>query len=309
MERRAIIALLLSFVVFLVFMYVGGKTRLTGPKTPAEKVAKPEAPPAPKPETPPSVAERPAPPPRAAVRPAREVVVNTPLYKAVFSEQGASLKSFQLKKFLQSMPFKILFDFSLGPVSFDVERYQDPAKSEVRLKDLVRTAPTQEQPLSLSWEGKQLKIPPRLFYEASQTELNLKADATGEVSFTAVTPEGVVLTRTYTFNAQNYGIDLSDTMDNRSSQALKGQLDLTLTAGEDLSRKGYLTFTGSVDNRVKTIKQGKIEELETFTGRIDWAGLDKGYFLLAMAPKAVAKSAVTVAESRRPTLFTSAPRT
>jgi YidC/Oxa1 family membrane protein insertase len=296
MEKRAIIALALSFLVFLVFMYIGGKTRQVPPPEPvAEQAAKPEAP------APPSEAAQPVAPlttaPTPSARPAREVVVDTPLYIAVFTESGASLKSFKLKNYRESMPFPTLFSFSLGPVGFEVERYQNPqANDNGPYKELVRTDPGQVLPLSLGWEGKQVNLPATLFYEADQAKLSLKENESGVLRFRAVGPEGVTITKTYKFKASAYAFDLEASLANRSGQPLEGHLDLYLTGGEDPGRKGYLAFAGSMDKRYETVAQGKIKESKSFSGDVHWVGLDEGYFFVAMAPTGKGQNTVTVTE-------------
>ncbi len=296
MEKRALLALALSFLVFLIFMYIGEKTRQVSPP-PAEKVARPESPPA----TPPEAAltateQRPAPPALPPSRPPQEVVVDTPLYRAVFSELGGSLKSFQLKKYRETMPFTTLYSFSLGPVGFEVERYQDPKTAEPAYKQLVRISPTQALPLGVSWHGEELEVPARALYEASDKQISVTVGETRSLRFKTVGPAGVTITKTYTFNPETYAFDLEVTVANPSPQTLNGNLELALTAGEDPFRKGYLLFAGSVDKRYQTLKEGKLKEHKTFSGAINWAGLDEGYFLLAMAPAQGTKGAVTVTE-------------
>jgi YidC/Oxa1 family membrane protein insertase len=297
MEKRALIALGLSFLIFLAFMYIGEKSRQApAPTPPAGQVAQPETPVAPQPVAIPPAAPRPATPAPAPSRPAQDVVVDTPLYKAVFTELGGSLKSFQLKKYREEMPFTGLYHFSLGPVSFEVERYQDPQAVEANYKQLVRTAPAQSLPLSLTWQGQEVSVPARLFYEASDKKISVKEEERRVLRFKAVSPEGLTLTKTYTFNAKTYAFDLEVSAANGGSQTLKGTLDLALSGGEDPSRKGYLIFAGSVDKRYETVKEGKLKDPKTFTGAVHWAGLDEGYFFLAMAPKEGSQASVSVAE-------------
>ena len=126
MERRALIALALSFVVFMAFIYYGEKTKSPTAPAPATQTA-PAPPAAPAPAPPPAAAPAtpPASPPvkASATRPAKDVVVDTPSFRAVFTELGGRLKSFQLKKYKDRMPFTPIYHFKLGPVAFEVERY------------------------------------------------------------------------------------------------------------------------------------------------------------------------------------------
>jgi|UniRef100_A0A7C3SIH6 YidC/Oxa1 family membrane protein insertase len=290
MEKRALIALGLSFLVFLIFMYIGEKSRQVSP--PAEKVEAPAALPEASPPAPAAAKpEAPVPPPS---RPPQEVVVDTPLYRAVFTELGGSLLSFELKKYRETLPFASLYSLSLGPVAFEVERYQDPKTAETANKQLIRTSPVQALPLGVSWQGEGVDIPARLLYEASDKKIFLQEGESRTLRFRAVSPEGVAITKTYKFNPQTYAFDLEVTLTNRTAETLQGNLGLALSTGEDPTRKGYLAFASSWDKRYETINQGKLKEPKTFTGGIKWAGLDEGYFLLSMSPRPGTQASVTV---------------
>ncbi|MEW6659453.1 MAG: membrane protein insertase YidC [Thermodesulfobacteriota bacterium] len=301
MENRALIALALSFVIFIAFMYFGQMMPpAVAPQKPAPQAeVKPGAPP-PAPTPAPGPAAQPAPPPKSpAARPAKDVTVDTPLYKAVFSEQGGALKSFQLKKYQESMPFTLLRRFQLGPVDFEVQRYQDPEKLGSALKELVRVKKGGELPLTLRWEGQDLKVPGNILYQASQPALTLKPGQQASLKFTGVSPEGLVFIKNFTFKSDSYAFDLAVKMENRTKQAQEGQLDLALAAnyaGEEPSGFGFLGFHASVNHRIEQYKSGSLKELKTFTGKVDWAGLDEGYFMTTMVPLAAPKSLLTIKE-------------
>jgi YidC/Oxa1 family membrane protein insertase len=302
MERRALIALALSFLVFVVFIYYGDKMKR--PLRPAPSTQTSEAPPqAPAPPAPPPVAARPAPPappPRRPpmARPAKDVVVDTPLFRAVFTEQGARLKSFLLKKYKDRMPYKSLYHFKLGPVSFELDRYLSPAKAGVTSKNLVRDGSSNKLPLTVSWQGKTLNAAGLGLCEASTSALTLKDGDKGTLKFTCVNPEGLTFVKTFTFKADSYGFDLVVQVANHTGQPLDGQLNLDLSenfAGEEASRFHFLGFNGSINNKTQDIKSGGLKETKTFTGKVEWAGLDEGYFMTTMIPES-AKAWVTLTE-------------
>jgi YidC/Oxa1 family membrane protein insertase len=309
MEKRALIALALSFVVFMSFIFLGEKLKKpSAPEAPPAKTeaaapAAPEARPAPAPAVP--AAKVPAAKASAASalpqgRPAREVVVDTPLYRAVFTEQGGRLQSFQLKKYREAMPFTPISAFKLGPVNLELERYQDPGNSGVNPKELVRAGKSTELPLGLSWEGKDLAVPALLNYEASKTNLTLSPGDKGTVQFTGVSPEGVTFTKTFTFKSDSYSFDLAVKVANRTSRALEGSLSLELSedfAGEEASRFNFLGFNSSINNHQEEIKSGSVKEFKTFAGKVDWVGLDEGYFLTAMVPLRAPKGLITLKET------------
>ncbi|MDP1762009.1 MAG: membrane protein insertase YidC, partial [Deltaproteobacteria bacterium] len=302
MERRALIALVLSFVVFMAFMYYGEATKRPTTPSPATKTA--GAPPAATAPAPPPGAVRPTPPASPPVkapssRPAKDVVVDTPSFKAVFTELGGRLKSFQLKKYKDRIPFESIYHFKLGPVAFEVDRYLNPAANGLKSKDLVREGGANELPLTLSWEGKTLNLPGLALYEASTSALTLQAGDKGTLKFTCVSPEGLTLVKTFTFKGDSYGFDLAVQVTNNTGQPLDGQLNLDLSenfAIEDPDRFHFLGFNGSINNKLEDMKSGGLKETKTYTGKVEWAGLDEGYFMTAIIPDS-AKSWVTLSEA------------
>ena len=301
MERRALIALALSFAVFMAFMYYGEKTKrpaappAVSQTTTAPQAAQAPAPPAAAaPQTPPAA----TPVKAASTRPAKDVVVDTPSYKAVFTELGGRLKSFQLKKYKARLPYEPIYHFKLGPVAFEVERYLNPAANGLKPKDLVREGGANELPLTLSYEGKTLNVPGLAHYEASASALALQAGDKGTLKFTCVSPEGLTLVKTFTFKGDSYGFDLAVQVTNRTGQPLDGQLNLDLSenfAGEEADRFHFLGFNGSINNKLEDIKSGGLKESKTYAGKVDWAGLDEGYFMTAIIPDSD-KSWVTLSE-------------
>jgi YidC/Oxa1 family membrane protein insertase len=226
--------------------------------------------------------------------------VETPLYKAVFSELGGALKSFQLKDYRESMPFTTLSQFKLGPVDFEVQRYRDPEKNGSPLKELVRVKKGGELPLTVSWEGQSLKVPGQIFYQASQPSLTVKPGQTASLKFTGVSPEGLAFIKNFTFKGDSYAFDLAVKAENRTKQTQEGQLDVDLVAnyaGEETSRFNLLGFHASVNNSIEQYKTGSLKEPKTFSGKVDWAGLDEGYFMTTMVPLAAPKAVLTVREA------------
>jgi len=299
MERRALIALALSFVVFMAFIYYGEKTkRPTAPSPATQTTAAPLTAPAPVP-VPSTAAVRPTAPGKPqSIRPVKDVVVDTPSFKAVFTEMGGRLKSFQLKKYKDRIPFEPLYHFKLGPVGFEAERYLNPAADGIRSKDLVREGGANELPLTLSWEGKTLNLPGLAQYEASASALTLQAGEKGTLKFTRLSPKGLTLVKTFTFKGDSYGFDLAVQVTNNTGQPLDGQLNLDLSenfAAEDADRFHFLGFNGSINTKLEDIKSGGLKEPKTYTGKVDWAGLDEGYFMTAIIPES-AKSWVTLSE-------------
>jgi len=97
-QMRLMIALVLSFVVFLGWNFFFGQEAKQPPASPPQQAAKPEMIQAPAAS---AVAAKPAAEGIAAVvsadKPARRFTVETPLYTVGLSEKGAVINSFVLK--------------------------------------------------------------------------------------------------------------------------------------------------------------------------------------------------------------------
>jgi|YelNatPaOPRAMG01_1025707.scaffolds.fasta_scaffold04508_8 YidC/Oxa1 family membrane protein insertase len=298
METRTILAVVLSILVFLIFTFLGQHYAPPPPAKapeqvqPAEQAKPAPAPPAavrPQPPVPP-VASRPA-------GPAKDVVVETDLYRAVFSEQGAALKSFQLKNYRQSLPIETISKFHLGPVSFELERFQDQGRAAAKLKEMVTAAPNQPLPLSFSWVGRHLSVAPDLVYQASVPSLTLKGDQSGNLVFKGVTPEGLVVTRSYSFTGNNYVFRLHSTVANQGSAPLEGKIALDLTgtsAGEPHEAQALAVLA---NGKLEEFPSGKLKEPKVFAEKVKWIGLNELYFLAAAAPAEAPETQATLLET------------
>src|SRR5262245_5790519 len=101
MERRAVIAVVISIIILVLYQEVVIK-RLYPPPPQSAEPESVEPPPAAPGEAPPPSEVAPAPPqplPEVEATGGAEVVVDTELYRAVFTTLGARLKSLQLKHF------------------------------------------------------------------------------------------------------------------------------------------------------------------------------------------------------------------
>ena len=307
MQTRTILAVVLSFLIFFLFTYLG---QHYGPKpsekTPAPQTAgqaKPAAPAQPAPASSPTAAA-PSPAPQAAApvaaaptsRQAKEVVVETDLYRAVFTEQGAGLKSFQLKEFRESLPIEIISQFKLGPVSFELERFRGGKNAPTSPKELVTTAPNLELPLNLFWEGRNLTTSPAMSYEASAPALTLKGDEAGTLTFKGVTPEGLAITKTYHFQGTSYVFNLKATVAKHAGQNLEGKLNLPLTGNSPTTPQEAQELVVFADNQVQDFKPGKLKEPKVFTDKVEWVGLNELYFLAAAVPQGAPQVQATLRE-------------
>jgi YidC/Oxa1 family membrane protein insertase len=305
METRTILAVVLSIAVFLVFTFLGqhyapkppANAPQTAEQTQTAEPAKPTPAPAPAPSP---VAQPQASIPAAPARPsgpARDVVVETDLYRAVFSEQGAGLKSFQLKNYRQSLPIETISKFHLGPVSFELERFKDHGHDVAKLKEMVTAAPNQPLPLSFSWEGRNLSVKSGLVYHASVPSLTLKGDQTADLVFKGVTPEGLVVTRSYSFTGNSYVFRLYSAVANQGSDPLEGKVSLDLTGTSVGEAHEAQELAILANGKLEEFKSGKLKEPKVFADKVKWIGLNELYFLAAAAPAKAPETQATLLET------------
>jgi YidC/Oxa1 family membrane protein insertase len=294
MNTRTILAVVLSFLVFLIFTFVGERYGTKPPaEAPAPKSAEPAKPgpaPAPVPV---------APEPRAAAPaagPAREVVVETDLFRAVFTEQGAGLTSFQLKNYRHRLPFEIISKFGIGPVSFEIERFRDPNNSAAKPKELITATADQRVPLSQAWEGRGLPAPPTLRYRAGAPNLTVKGNDTATLTFQGLTPEGLEVTKVYSFRGQSYVFDLKTTVANRTAEALKGDLSLALTATSPTLAQDSQSLMVFAAKSLEEFQPGNLKEPKVFSEKVEWAAINELYFLSAAVPQGAPQVRATLRE-------------
>jgi YidC/Oxa1 family membrane protein insertase len=203
MEKRLIVAVLLSIGVLYAYSYLFPTPK---PLTAAGTQAKQAAPAAvAKPAEQGSVATAaPAASPSAAlpqaIVPARDVTVDTDLYSAVFSSQGAGLKKLVLKKYKETA----------GPQGKDI----------VLIDESVPTR------FALLNDSRELGLLPTAVYNATGENLHLSGANKGTLEFTTVTPQGVEVKKRYSFSGDNYHIGLTEEVRNTGAAKVDGVLHL-----------------------------------------------------------------------------------
>ncbi|MBW1916445.1 MAG: membrane protein insertase YidC [Deltaproteobacteria bacterium] len=303
MEKRLIIAVTLSVLIFLVFGYLQERFAPTPPPEEAKPVA---STPAPTPAPPPSQVIEPSPAPEipplapATAEPPRDIMVDTPLYHAVFTEPGARLKSFKLKKYREELPITTIAGFDLWWFNFEIQKYQPASEQHTVPKELIEISDPAQLPLAVSWESSTTPALTAVPYRASQKSLTIDSQGKGSLTFTQVRPDGLILIKTLTFRGDTYQIGLNLTVQNQSRQPSAGNLNLSLTADyakPEVGRYSFQGFVGFINGSRQEVKSSKLEELKTFTGQIDWASLEDNYFMKAVVPGAGYESILTLQET------------
>lgn len=252
--RRTIIAVVLSFIILL------GWNQLSVHMGWAPEPVQQEEQPAQtaQPQTAPVAA--PAPLPTFQPAPGRDVVIDTPLYRAVLYSGGGILREFSMKKFA--------VDITPNSPSLQLMTPIGAAKAPMGL--ILNGAP--------SWSGTSWSL--------EGGDLALKAGEKGTLKFVGDV-NGVRITREMTFSGDKYSIEENVSL--LAAQPMSARLAFTMSAGR------FATANGDYDKtRVAYLKDGSFKEEDSEktlkTGIADkneysWASVMSNYFLAAVCPK------------------------
>ena len=204
----------------------------------------------------------------ARKKPARTVVVDTPLYRATFSEDGAVIKSFVLKNFRETVaedsPLKELISPELTDGSFQVFTQNNSIPG---LNNAVFSAGGQPEAIKVA--------------ESEQT-----------LKFEWVSQTGVVVEKLFRFSPESYLIGLDVTIKNGYNVPIQDNLLINIRkyfedAGAAYAHEGP---TALVDGNLEQIKIKKIEDTDLIKGKLSWIALEDRYFMSALVPKEIEKA-------------------
>jgi len=273
MDKRTLLALALSFLVFLVW------SLLFGPKpkeTPTEKQATPA-----REESQPPAKERKRPPgPKRELMPEAErgspdITVETGLYVAVFSGSGPQIKSFQLKE------------------------YRSKPEKDSPLKELVQVNNKDGYGLSLGFLGENIPNIEWGSYKVNRQNITVKAgDQPESLIYEWESPQGIRIRTEFLFYADKYEIGLSVKVANKSDYVIDDTLLFNIAHVPQEMRRSYGSFEGMallLGNKLEEVKESKIQGKQ-FLGQISWIAYEEPYFMTAIISendkKATAKGAV-----------------
>lgn len=262
MEKRLLIAVLLSIGVLYAYTYIFPAPK-PAPVAPAAKqgtmssasTAAPQAAVAPAPAPAVSAAQPAA---AQAAASARDITVETDLYRAVFSTQGAGLKSFVLKKYKETA----------GPQG----------------KDIVLVNETVANRFALLSDSREFGINPTALYNAASGDLKLSDDSKGTLEFTTTTSQGVTFKKIFAFSGDSYRIGLTEQVQNVGSVQLTGPVHLVQNARvvEHKGQGRYEVYGPSTltDNEVKGEKLDKLTSAPVpYEKGVLWSAFSDKYFM------------------------------
>ena len=267
---RALLAIILSMFILLGWQYFFTPPQ---PPAPAEQHQSQQAA-APAVQSDPAQTAAPAPPPAAVNPKARNIVVETPLYKAVFFEQGGGLKHFILKK------------------------YRTAQTKDAPLMELVTVSNPTDMPMTFTLDGGAAAELP--LFRAEQTSVSVtEGDQT--LLMRAELANGIRIERKLTFHASNYLIGSVCTISNSGTAAVQVTPALSMSNGpfQGGSSSGRL-FSGPAVYMNHQLHEIKLKDLSSgplvFQGEVSWAADMDSYFMLTLLPERSSQRTVTISQ-------------
>jgi YidC/Oxa1 family membrane protein insertase len=290
MEKRLILAIVLSFLVLFGYQALFNKANKPALKPPVPTEAAPVSPvpgtggQAPVEAKPAPAEPQPAPAPiQAPVAGAAEtdVVVDTSLYRAVWSSKGGVLKSWVLKEHMTSARSNGLSRF------FDKLFGRRVRKEPPQPLELVpaQAAEIGRFPFSLGLDDTALagQLNSSVF-AASTAALDLADGAGGELRFAFSDGSSVQAEKTFRFTGGSYGLSMEIRVWKNGQPVAASVLwgpGLSNLTAEDLKQsfsaaRGSAVYTGGKVNRMNERKYKPGENTYNF---VDWAAYEENYFV------------------------------
>jgi YidC/Oxa1 family membrane protein insertase len=274
MEKRLVAAIVLSFLVLIGYQLlfkpkpqqpVQPETTATAPPPPLKSTpAVPALQPAPeaKPETPPAQPQEIEP---TGAQAEETVVIDTPLYRAEWSNRGAVLKSWKLKNYL------------------DAEKHE---------LDLVsaRSVDTGQYPFALRTEDPAVAtLLNGALYEVGSTEVTVKDGATESVRFAYSDGKTLQAEKTLRFIGGTYQVEIETRIVRNGQEIMPyvvwgpgiGNPSPAELKQKFSARMGAAVFTGG---KVYRIDEAKYKPDQSAFNFVDWAAYEDNYFAALFVP-------------------------
>ncbi|EFK05660.1 putative membrane protein [delta proteobacterium NaphS2] len=275
MDKKTILAFALSFVILVGWsLFFAPQPKKEPPKESSPESVQPE-------HEKSSVTISPAAPSKtiAAVeqptvqQEEKRIKIDTPLYSAVFSNVGPTIKSFKLKKYRQTVnpesPFVEMVTLEEGMGDYLTILFDDSIDASTQ----------------------------NIAFSADKESLTLQQGSEpATIVFRGTNRNGIAITQTYRFHPDRYGIDLAVTAVNPNTVTVNGVFRTTLRALPPKDKGGYYAYVGFalfLDDKLDELEVEDPGETKSATGTIGWICYEDNYFISAVVPEVPAKGSFT----------------
>lgn len=258
MEKRALLAVVLSIGVFYLFSMVMGPDKKPAVSPLPQNISQNTSPVMQQAAAPAAPSTAPIP---SAIAPQKEVTVETDLYSAVFSARGGALKSMTLKKYREQ---------------------NSPAASLVMLGSNADPSL-----LTFSTRATGFNLSDSTYFASDVESIKVSGSATRQLTYNYVSGQGFTIRKVYTFGADSYSIKLETQVFNNSAAPMAGAIQQVMSyPSEPKVKDNRFDTAGSYLYADNALHTDKIKDVASATKKYDknvfWAGFADKYFLTAI---------------------------
>lgn len=293
MDKRTILAIVLSIVVLVIYQVFFAKKPPTPPPQAAapieqtQKAAEPAKETAAKQALPSKTATAKESAAKTIVA-AKDITVETNQYTAVFSTKGGALKSFQLKGYQQDCSECAEDIYPKIKKAIFGGNEPLPAK-KAGLVELVHVKEGMPYPLAITFPESSIDIAPDAMYETAATKLDLaNSKEKQQLVFSQVFDDKIKVEKIFTFNPDNYTINLDVKVHNLTDGTVNQIPKLSWQQYADPAwEEDSYGHDGPVVSVAKSIERHTIKELEKekiYGPNILWGGYESKYFIASFIP-------------------------
>lgn len=298
MDKRTLLAVVLSIIVLLIYQNffvkppvktepasqqqtaVAPQAAKSAPESTAATAAAPAAP-----AQPTAAAHRT--PPQVSTGTERDVVVETPLFRALLTTRGGTLKSLQLKQYKTELEdSEDVVDKFLRLIGQGKPKRTGGPKPV----ELVHVAEGMPKPFSVSFPDSTVQVTEDGFYETDKATVDLtKGSEPQRLTFSQTYPGELKIEKIYTFRPDKYSLEMEVRLQNLGSAPLNQNGGITWYQYVDpAAPTDSYGHDGPVSYIAKSIDRPEVAKMEadkTLGPDVSWGGFESKYFIAAMIPQ------------------------
>jgi len=196
----------------------------------------------------------------------KDIIVESPMYTAIFSSRGAGLKSFKLKNYRKTMD------------------------KESPLVELVDVEGSTDYPLTTTFPESSIDISTDVIYKSNLDSIDFThAVNAKDLVFSWSYPGEIKVDKIYTFYPDKYYFDLEVKLTNLSDDTIREnaliEWNRYVDPSEKTSRYSHEGPTSYVKNKIVSEKIKKMGAKKFNGPDVSWGGFETKYFIAAMIPE------------------------
>jgi len=197
-------------------------------------------------------------------------VVESPLYRIEFTNRGAAVKRFELKKYKETLKG---------------DAYKNVVPDEV------------DRTFTLNFAKNSIPGASDALFEADKRSVFV-GERGANLTYRWVSTTGVEVVRNFHFDADTYAIFSTVTLRNGGVQAVDETLAFGLVSTVDGGRSyGFQGPSGFIDGHLQNVKAKKIKDKNLYSGAVEWVAQQSRYFLTAVIPEKTTGASMALADN------------